>query len=56
MPKTDTEPHGRYSPADLQAFRSIVREELELPPTIYEDKDTIWISKLPGSKQSQSAP
>lgn len=45
----DTQTPGIYGPADLQQFRRIVCEELELTRTNYDSKDSLWISRLPGT-------
>jgi len=45
----DTQTVGKYGPADLQAFRRIACEELEVPVSNYDSKDTVWIGQLPGT-------
>ena len=40
---------GAYGPGDLQAFRRIACEELELPESNYKSETTLWIGKLEGS-------
>jgi hypothetical protein len=45
----DTQAVGTYGPADPQAFRRIVCEELEMPVSNYDSKDTLWIGQLPGT-------
>jgi type II secretory pathway pseudopilin PulG len=45
----DTQSPGTYSPTDLQQFRNIICDELELSPTNYANKEALWISKLPGT-------
>lgn len=45
----DTKAPATYGPGDLQEFRKIVCEELEVPQTNYDNKDETWILKLPGT-------
>ena len=47
----DTQTPGTYGPVDLQQFRRIACEELELALTNYDSKDALWIGKLPGTDE-----
>jgi hypothetical protein len=46
MGEPDRKPFGT---AELDAFRKVVAEELELPASIFTDWDPGWIAELPGA-------
>jgi hypothetical protein len=46
----DTQTPPRFGPQELEEFRNVICEELEVSPIRYHDRNLIWIQTLPGAK------